>query len=160
MIKWTIHVKIRNTCCIDSQPISSLGPPVLWLELIRHMIRILPCIILYVLYSLLWHVYTSTLFRICEYRFSFEITPYGEILRVYHPPEENTDVLMAKKGFAALLASKLHNKENVSDSAQTHLFKSVSTVFNKKQNNTIHQNKRTIKCITLFLEYQTRTLKV
>jgi hypothetical protein len=115
MIKWTIHVKIRTTCCIDPQPISSLGPPALWLELIRHMIRILPCFILYVLYSLLWHVYTSTLFLICEYRFSFEITPYGEILRVYHPPEENTDVLMAKKGFAALLASKLHNKENVSD---------------------------------------------
>jgi len=54
------------------------------------------------------------LFHIWEYRFSFEITPHGEILRVYHPPEENTDVLMAKKGFAALLASKLHNKENVS----------------------------------------------
>ena len=54
------------------------------------------------------------MFHVWDYRFSFEITPHGEILRVYHPPEENTDVLMAKKGFAALLASKLHNKENVS----------------------------------------------
>lgn len=76
------------------------------------------------------------MFCICEYRFSFEITPYGEILRVYHPPEENTDVLMVKKGFAALLASKLHNQENVSDSAQhKHI---CSKVF-------------LTKCITFFL---------
>jgi hypothetical protein len=54
---------------------------------------------------------------------------------------------MAKKGFAALLASKLHNKENVSDSAQTHLFKSVSTVFNKQH------VLRILTCIVHFIIY-------
>ncbi|XP_076116682.1 uncharacterized protein LOC143084161 [Mytilus galloprovincialis] len=44
--------------------------------------------------------------------FSFEITPHGEILNVYHPKEDG-EVLATKKGFAALLASKLHGKQQI-----------------------------------------------
>lgn len=46
------------------------------------------------------------------FRFSFEITQRGEILRVYHPPEDS-EVLAIKKGFAAVFSSKLHSKEEV-----------------------------------------------
>lgn len=52
-----------------------------------------------------WYIYTFC-------RFSFEITPYGEILKVYHPKEDD-EVLATKKGFAALLASKLRGKQQV-----------------------------------------------
>ncbi|KAK3102203.1 hypothetical protein FSP39_009587 [Pinctada imbricata] len=45
--------------------------------------------------------------------FSFVITSRGEILRVYHPDHENGEVLAIKKGFAALLAAKLHNEGEV-----------------------------------------------
>ncbi|VDH90879.1 Hypothetical predicted protein [Mytilus galloprovincialis] len=44
--------------------------------------------------------------------FSFEITQRGEILRVYHPPEDS-EVLAIKKGFAAVFSSKLHSKEEI-----------------------------------------------
>ncbi|XP_052090896.1 uncharacterized protein LOC127727821 [Mytilus californianus] len=51
--------------------------------------------------------------------FSFDITPHGEILRVYHPVYENIDVLTAKKGFVSLLAAKLHyGKENEQSSTE------------------------------------------
>ncbi|XP_063397426.1 uncharacterized protein LOC134681722 [Mytilus trossulus] len=46
--------------------------------------------------------------------FSFEITPDGRVLRVYHPEENNDFVLAAKKGFAALLASRLHEEGEIS----------------------------------------------
>ena len=58
------------------------------------------------LFPLSRHIYTFC-------RFSFEITPYGEILKVYHPKEDD-EVLATKKGFAALLASKLRGKQQVS----------------------------------------------
>ena len=58
------------------------------------------------LFPLSWYIYTFC-------RFSFEITPYGEILKVYHPKEDD-EVLATKKGFAALLASKLRGKQQVS----------------------------------------------
>ncbi|KAK3101652.1 hypothetical protein FSP39_005219 [Pinctada imbricata] len=45
--------------------------------------------------------------------FSFVITSRGEILRVYHPDHENGEVLAIKKGFAALLAAKLHREGEV-----------------------------------------------
>lgn len=45
-------------------------------------------------------------------RFSFEITRRGEILKVYHPPDDS-EVLAIKKGFAAIFSSKLHSKEEV-----------------------------------------------
>ncbi|VDI59671.1 Hypothetical predicted protein, partial [Mytilus galloprovincialis] len=51
--------------------------------------------------------------------FSFDITPHGEIMRVYHPANEHTDVLTAKKGFVSLLAAKLHyDKENEQSSTE------------------------------------------
>ncbi|XP_076085320.1 uncharacterized protein LOC143056120 [Mytilus galloprovincialis] len=49
-------------------------------------------------------------------RFSFEITPVGQILRVYHPEETDDFVLATKKGFAALLASRLHEEGEISGS--------------------------------------------
>ncbi|CAG2209692.1 unnamed protein product [Mytilus edulis] len=51
--------------------------------------------------------------------FSFEITPEGKILRVYHPEESDDFVLASKKGFAALLASRLHEEGEISGS-QSH----------------------------------------
>ncbi|CAC5425804.1 unnamed protein product [Mytilus coruscus] len=42
--------------------------------------------------------------------FSFQIKTNGEILRVFHPPEDD-EVLATKKGLAALLAAKLHGKD-------------------------------------------------
>ncbi|CAG2233862.1 unnamed protein product [Mytilus edulis] len=45
-------------------------------------------------------------------RFSFEITQRGEILSVYHPPEDS-EILAIKKGFAAVFSSKLHSKEEI-----------------------------------------------
>jgi hypothetical protein len=60
------------------------------------------------LFPLSWYIYTFC-------RFSFEITPYGEILKVYHPKEDD-EVLATKKGFAALLASKLRGKQQESTS--------------------------------------------
>ncbi|XP_052083536.1 uncharacterized protein LOC127720827 [Mytilus californianus] len=48
--------------------------------------------------------------------FSFEITPVGQILRVYHPEEKDDLVLATKKGFAALLASRLHEEGEISGS--------------------------------------------
>ncbi|CAG2251005.1 unnamed protein product [Mytilus edulis] len=51
--------------------------------------------------------------------FSFEITPVGQILRVYHPEENDDFVLATKKGFAALLASRLHEEGEISGS-QSH----------------------------------------
>ncbi|VDI24688.1 Hypothetical predicted protein, partial [Mytilus galloprovincialis] len=48
--------------------------------------------------------------------FSFEITPVGQILRVYHPEENDDFVLATKKGFAALLASRLHEEGEISGS--------------------------------------------
>ncbi|XP_021353372.1 uncharacterized protein LOC110450253 [Mizuhopecten yessoensis] len=44
--------------------------------------------------------------------FSFVISPHGEIFRVYHPQEDD-EVIAVKKGFAALLAGKLHDKHEV-----------------------------------------------
>ena len=49
------------------------------------------------------------------FRFSFDITPVGEILRVYHPEENDDMVLATKKGFAALLSSKLHGEGEVTN---------------------------------------------
>ena len=49
-----------------------------------------------------------------ENRFSFEITRHGEILRVFHPADEDEEVLSIKKGFAAMLSGKLHKQEEVS----------------------------------------------
>ncbi|CAC5381353.1 unnamed protein product [Mytilus coruscus] len=46
-------------------------------------------------------------------RFSFQIKPNGQILRVYHPPEDD-EVLATKKGLAALLSAKLHDKDELS----------------------------------------------
>ena len=34
-------------------------------------------------------------------------------MRVYHPANEHTDVLTAKKGFVSLLAAKLHYDKEV-----------------------------------------------
>ncbi|VDI18854.1 Hypothetical predicted protein, partial [Mytilus galloprovincialis] len=42
--------------------------------------------------------------------FSFHIKPNGEILNVFHPPDDE-DVLAIKKGLAGLLSAKLHGKE-------------------------------------------------
>lgn len=47
------------------------------------------------------------------YRFSFQIQPNGQILRVYHPPDDD-EVLATKKGLAAMLSSKLHHKDEAS----------------------------------------------
>lgn len=47
------------------------------------------------------------------WRFSFQIKPNGEILKVYHPPEDD-EVLETKKGLAGMLAAKMHDKEEVS----------------------------------------------
>ncbi|CAG2245127.1 unnamed protein product [Mytilus edulis] len=44
--------------------------------------------------------------------FSFEIKLSGEILRVFHDPDEHHDVLIAKKGFASLFSSKLQNSNS------------------------------------------------
>ncbi|VDH91582.1 Hypothetical predicted protein [Mytilus galloprovincialis] len=49
--------------------------------------------------------------------FSFEITPEGKILRVYHPEESDDFVLASKKGFAALLSSRLHEEGEISGSS-------------------------------------------
>ncbi|VDI17388.1 Hypothetical predicted protein [Mytilus galloprovincialis] len=48
-----------------------------------------------------------------DFRFSFQIKPNGQILRVYHPPEDD-EVLATKKGLAALLSAKLHDKDELS----------------------------------------------
>ncbi|VDI50864.1 Hypothetical predicted protein [Mytilus galloprovincialis] len=45
-------------------------------------------------------------------RFSFQITPNGQILKVYHPPEDD-EVLATKKGLAAMLSAKLHDKDEL-----------------------------------------------
>ncbi|XP_076086954.1 uncharacterized protein LOC143057528 [Mytilus galloprovincialis] len=44
--------------------------------------------------------------------FSFQIKPNGEILKVYHPPEDD-EVLATKKGLAGMLAAKMHDKEEL-----------------------------------------------
>ncbi|CAG2189963.1 unnamed protein product [Mytilus edulis] len=49
--------------------------------------------------------------------FSFEITPEGKILRVYHPEESDDFVSAVKKGFAALLSSRLHEEGEISGSS-------------------------------------------
>ncbi|CAC5401162.1 unnamed protein product [Mytilus coruscus] len=51
-------------------------------------------------------------FFFSTYRFSFQIKPNGEILKVYHPPEDD-DVLATKKGLAGMLAAKMHDKEEL-----------------------------------------------
>ncbi|CAG2196998.1 unnamed protein product [Mytilus edulis] len=45
-------------------------------------------------------------------RFSFEIKPSGEIIRIFYYADEHPDVLVAKKGFAALFSSKLQHPDN------------------------------------------------
>ena len=58
----------------------------------------------------------SILFLITLYvslRFSFEITRHGEILRVFHPANEDEEVLSIKKGFAGMLSAKLHKQDEV-----------------------------------------------
>lgn len=47
------------------------------------------------------------------FRFSFEITSYGEILKVYFPSDEDDHVLATKKGLASLLSAKLDIIEKV-----------------------------------------------
>ncbi|CAC5401161.1 unnamed protein product [Mytilus coruscus] len=42
--------------------------------------------------------------------FSFQIKPNGEILKVFHPPEDD-EILATKKGLAGLLSAKLHDKK-------------------------------------------------
>ncbi|VDI25287.1 Hypothetical predicted protein [Mytilus galloprovincialis] len=46
-------------------------------------------------------------------RFSFQIKPNGQILRVYHPPDDG-EVLETKRGLAAMLSAKLHDKDELS----------------------------------------------
>ncbi|KAL3873935.1 hypothetical protein ACJMK2_037012, partial [Sinanodonta woodiana] len=43
--------------------------------------------------------------------FSFVMTHRGEILRVYHPSNEDNEALSVKKGFAGLLSSKIYTEE-------------------------------------------------
>ncbi|XP_060580900.1 uncharacterized protein LOC132737595 [Ruditapes philippinarum] len=45
--------------------------------------------------------------------FSFEINRNGEIRTVYHPPDEDSEVLMMKKGFASMISAKLHHRHEV-----------------------------------------------
>lgn len=45
--------------------------------------------------------------------FSFVISPRGEITHVYHPAGEDEEVIVSKKGFAALFASRLHEEGEV-----------------------------------------------
>ncbi|CAC5409209.1 unnamed protein product [Mytilus coruscus] len=52
--------------------------------------------------------------------FSFEINSSGEITRVYHESGEHHDVLIAKKGFASLLSSKLQAPDNTAKSEWTY----------------------------------------
>lgn len=42
------------------------------------------------------------------------ISPRGEITHVYHPAGEDDEVIVSKKGFAALFASRLHEQGEVS----------------------------------------------
>ena len=49
------------------------------------------------------------------FRFSFEITPLGEIKCVFYLHGEHDAVLVAKKGFAALLSSKLQKAVSTQD---------------------------------------------
>ena len=49
------------------------------------------------------------------HRFSFEITPLGEIKYVFYVNGEHDAVLVAKKGFAALLSSKLQKAVSIQD---------------------------------------------
>ena len=46
-------------------------------------------------------------------RFSFTLSPKGEIFNIFHPPDEDNHVLKVKKGFAAMLGSKLHKEDEV-----------------------------------------------
>lgn len=46
-------------------------------------------------------------------RFSFVISRRGEITHVFHPSNEDSDVIATKKGFAALFASRLHEEGDV-----------------------------------------------
>nr|XP_022327831.1 uncharacterized protein LOC111127102 [Crassostrea virginica] len=46
--------------------------------------------------------------------FSFVISNRGEIRHVYHPSNEDSDIIATKKGFAALFASRLHEEGDVS----------------------------------------------
>lgn len=48
-----------------------------------------------------------------NFRFSFVISRNGEITHVYHPSNEDSDVIATKKGFAALFASRLHEEGDV-----------------------------------------------
>lgn len=47
------------------------------------------------------------------FRFSFVISRRGEMTHVYHPSNEDSDVIATKKGFAALFASRLHEEGDV-----------------------------------------------
>ncbi|GFO16169.1 protein jagged-2 [Plakobranchus ocellatus] len=42
--------------------------------------------------------------------FSFKLSPRGEVTAVYHDPAEDDQKLSVKKGFAALLAARLHDR--------------------------------------------------
>lgn len=54
--------------------------------------------------NILYHVF---------WRFSFTLRSNGEVSKVFYPPDENENVLKVKKGFAAMLGSKLHREEEV-----------------------------------------------
>lgn len=41
------------------------------------------------------------------------ISPRGDITHVYHPAGEDEEVIVSKKGFAALFASRLHEEGEV-----------------------------------------------
>ena len=46
-------------------------------------------------------------------RFSFVISKRGEITHVYHQSNDDANIIASKKGFAALFASRLHEKGDV-----------------------------------------------
>ena len=49
------------------------------------------------------------------------ISNRGEIRHVYHPSNEDSDIIATKKGFAALFASRLHEEGDViSSQIETH----------------------------------------
>ena len=61
---------------------------------------------------LLWNTLQILLIN-SFYRYSFVISPRGEITHVYHPVGEDDEVIVSKKGFAALFASRLHEEGEV-----------------------------------------------
>ncbi|XP_053398060.1 uncharacterized protein LOC128556559 [Mercenaria mercenaria] len=52
--------------------------------------------------------------------FSFEINNRGEIGKVYHPADEDREILMLKKGFAGMLSAKLHHRHEVEHEIYQH----------------------------------------